>query len=68
MSKESSDGRPVCLPEWAAASAPAAGPDSISRIGTRSAVSTVHRPPDESMMKSGASSPSPRSDDSRSFR
>ena len=45
MSKESSRSRPTCRALRAAASAPAAGPDSTSRIGTRLAVSGVAMPP-----------------------
>ena len=49
MSKESRRSRPTCRALRAAARAPAAGPDSTSRIGTRLAVSGVAIPPADIM-------------------
>ena len=50
MSNESRRGSPSSRAMRAAASAPAAGPDSTRRMGTRFAVSGVAMPPAESMM------------------
>ena len=49
MSKDSTRSRPTWRAMRAAASAPAAGPDSTSRIGTRLAVSGVAMPPADIM-------------------
>ena len=49
MSKESSRPSPRRRAARAAASAPAAGPDSTRRIGTRLAVAGVAMPPEESI-------------------
>ena len=58
MSKARRSRAPERPPNTAAASAPAAGPDSSSRTGTRFASSTCVSPPLESMRKSGAAMPS----------
>ena len=50
MSKESSLGSPSSRAMRAAARAPAAGPDSTRRMGTRLAVAGVATPPEESMI------------------
>ena len=50
MSKESRRSALIWRAACAAARAPAAGPDSTRRIGTRLAVSGVAMPPEESMM------------------
>jgi hypothetical protein len=50
MSKESRRSSPACRAARAAARAPAAGPDSTSRTGTRLAVAGVAMPPEDSMM------------------
>ena len=51
MSKESKSRWPDSSPACAAASAPAAGPDSSKRTGKRAAVSRVAMPPLDSMTK-----------------
>ncbi len=57
MSKESRWSTPASAPRVAAARAPAAGPDSSSRMGKRVAVSTVAIPPDDSITKKDPSNP-----------
>ena len=61
MSNASTSSWPVSRPHQAPASAPPAGPDSTKRIGTSAAVSTVAVPPVDSMMCTGAATPTRRS-------
>ena len=60
MSNEITSALPASLPKNAVASAPPAGPDSMSRIGKARAASVEIRPPAECISRNGPAKPRAR--------